>query len=187
MNRSQDVFTNHTLVEHDGILIVVTLPRHVGNEQVAAQGEFAVFSGITFRQDVALLHTLTLLANRTKVDGHVLVGATELRNLVSLGSRVEADKLFFLATVVCNHDAGGINEVDHAFAFCRNHRARIFTNLLFDTGTHDRSLGTNQRNSLAHHVRSHQCAVGVVVFQERNQRSSDRGNLLRSHVHEFHL
>ena len=40
---------------------------------------------------------------------------------------------------------------------------------------------------LAHHVRSHQRAVGIIVLQEGNERSGDRGNLLRRNVHKFHL
>ena len=34
MHRSQDVFTNNTFVQHDGILIVVSFPRNIGNQQV---------------------------------------------------------------------------------------------------------------------------------------------------------
>ena len=44
-----------------------------------------------------------------------------------------------------------------------------------------------QRHSLAHHVRSHECAVGVVVLKERDKRGGDRRNLLRRHVHEVNL
>ena len=44
-----------------------------------------------------------------------------------------------------------------------------------------------QRNGLAHHVRSHECTVSIIVLQERNQRGGDRGNLLRRHVHQVHI
>jgi hypothetical protein len=37
MNRGQQIFAYDTLVEHDGILIVVTLPRHVSNQEVTTK------------------------------------------------------------------------------------------------------------------------------------------------------
>ena len=48
-------------------------------------------------------------------------------------------------------------------------------------------LRAEQGHGLAHHVRSHECAVGVVVFQERDERCGDGGDLSGCHVHEFHL
>ena len=44
-----------------------------------------------------------------------------------------------------------------------------------------------QRYSLAHHVRSHQCTVSIVVLEEWNQRCSDRGNLLWRYIHEVDI
>ena len=41
--------------------------------------------------------------------------------------------------------------------------------------------------SLAHHVRTHQRSVRVVVLQERDQRRGHGDDLLRRHVHELHL
>ena len=40
---------------------------------------------------------------------------------------------------------------------------------------------------MAHHVRSHECTVSVIVLQEGNQSCCNRGNLLRSYVHELHF
>ena len=44
-----------------------------------------------------------------------------------------------------------------------------------------------QRHSLAHHVRSHQCTVSIIVLQERNERGCNRSYLLRRHIHEVDL
>ena len=187
MNRCQDVLTNHTLVQHDGILVVVTLPRHVGHEQVATQGQFAVGSGIALSQDIAFLHTLTAVAERTQVDGHVLVRATELRQLILLDGRFETNKLLVLRTVVQDTNGRSVNILNHTVAFGCNHCAGILADLLLNTCAHDRSLCTQKRNSLTHHVRTHQCTVGVVVLEERNERSGNRGNLLRSHIDKVHL
>ena len=43
MNRGQDILGHHTLVEHNGVLVVVTFPRHVSHLKVASKGKFAVF------------------------------------------------------------------------------------------------------------------------------------------------
>ena len=187
MDGGQNILADHALIEHDGILVVVALPRHVGHKQVAAQGQFAVLRGITFGQDVAGLHALSLLADGAQVDRHVLVRAAELRNLVFLGGGLEANELFLFRTVVRNADGGSVDILYDTFALGGDHGAGILAHLLLDAGADDRRFGTDERNGLAHHVRAHQGAVGVVVFQERNQRGGDRGNLLRRHVHQFHL
>ena len=121
MDRCQDVLTNDTLVEHDGILIVITLPRHIGYQQVAAQCELTILCGITLGQDISLLHTLTFLTDRTKVDSHVLVGTTELRDTILLQGRLEADKLLVICTIIQNTDSGCVNVVDDTITLCSNH------------------------------------------------------------------
>jgi hypothetical protein len=54
----------------------------------------------------------------------------------------------------------------------------------FHAGADERRFGAHQRHRLTLHVRAHQRAVGVVVFEERDQRRSDRHQLLRRHVHQ---
>ena len=187
MHRGENVFANHALVEHDGVLIVVTLPRHVSYEKVTSQSQLSVLSGIAFGEDVALVNSLTFLANGSEVDGHVLVGAAELGNGIFLHVGIKADKLFVLTAFVGNANGGGIHKFNDAVTFCHNHGAGIFADLLLDACADNRSLTANQRNCLTHHVGAHQRTVGIVMLQERNERSSDGGNLLRSHVHELNL
>ena len=187
MHRGQHVLTDNSLVEHNGILVVVTLPRHIGYQQVATQCELAILSSVAFCQDVTLLHTLTLVTDRTQVDGHVLVGTTELGNTILLQGRLKADKLLVISTVIEDTDGRGINIVDNAIALGCNHGARVFTHLLFNTSTYDRSLVMKQRNGLTHHVGTHQRTVGVVMLEEWNERCGDRGNLLRRDIHQVNL
>ena len=54
---------------------------------------------------------------------------------------------------------------------------------LFHSGAHDGGLRIDEWDRLTLHVRAHQSAVRVVVFQERNHRRGYRNHLLRSHVH----
>ena len=76
---SQQVFTNHTFIQHDSILVIITFPRHVSNQQILTQSEFSIFSRITFCQNLTFRHTITFIASWPKVDCHILVRFTELR------------------------------------------------------------------------------------------------------------
>ena len=187
MDRGENILADDALVEHDSILIVVTLPRHISHEQVTTQSQLTILGGVTLSQDITLLHTLTLLTDRTQVDGHILVRTTELRNTVFLQGRLEADELLILSAIIEDTDGGCVHIVDDTFAFGGHHRTGVLTNLLLDTGTYDRSLVMEQRHSLTHHVRSHQCTVSIIVLQERNERCGDRGNLLRRDIHQVDI
>ena len=187
MDGGKHVVAHQALAQHNGILIIVSLPRHVSHQQVTTKSQLSILGCIAFGEDVASLHALSLLTDRTQVDGHVLVRAAELRDAIFLQSRLKADKLLIRCAVVENADSRSIDILNDTIALSHNHRARVFTNLLLQTGTHDRSIVVKQRHSLTHHVTSHQCTVTVIVLQERNQTSRHRGNLLRRHVHEVNL
>ena len=66
---------------------------------------------------------------------------------------------------------------------CQNHDAGVTRSLVFHTGTDDRRLSHQERNCLTLHVGAHQCAVRVVVFEERDHRGRNRYYLLRRNVH----
>ena len=187
VHTGEDILTHHALVEHNSILIVVTLPRHVRHLQVATESEFAVFGRVTFGKDVAFFHSLTAFADWTQVDGGALVGLAELRQAIFYNRLVEAYESFFFSLVVANADNVGIHIFDNAGAGSLNLSAAVVSEALFNTRTHNRSFAAQQWHCLAHHVGTHQGTVSIVVFEEWNHRSSDRCNLLRRHVHQFHL
>ena len=54
-------------------------------------------------------------------------------------------------------------------------------------GRHQRRLGDQQRHGLPLHVRAHQRAVGVVVFEEGDQAGRHADHLRRRHVDVLHL
>ena len=187
VNWSQQVFTYNALVQYNSILIVISLPRHISHQQVLTQCQLTLFCRITFGQDITLFHPLALVADRTQVNRHVLVSLTELRYSIFLQSRFETYKFFVFRTVIQNTDSSSIHIVNHTIAFCSNLGTRVSYQLTFDTCTYDWSFTSQQRNRLAHHVRSHQCTVSIVMFQEWNQRSCNRCNLLRSNVHQVNF
>ena len=55
VDRREHVVLHQALAEDDGVLEVVALPRHEGDEQVLAQRQLAVVGGGAVGEDVALL------------------------------------------------------------------------------------------------------------------------------------
>ena len=165
----KNVVANHTLVEHDSILIVVALPWHERHFQVAAESKFATFGGITLGEDVALLDTLSGIADGTQVDGGALVGLAELGYVVLFDGIVESHKLLVLRTVVTNADDTGVYILDYACTFSGDLRTAVADELSFNTSADYGSLAAHQGHCLAHHVRSHERAVCVVVLEEGDE------------------
>ena len=187
MYRSEQVLANDSLGEHDSILIVVTFPRDVSHLEVLTECQLTSLCCVTFGQQLTFGHHVALANDRVQVNRGVLVGLFELRHLVFFLCRVEGYELLVLVAVVADTDDVCVYVGHLAIAFCLYLGAAVFNQLLLDTGSYDRCLGGDQWHSLAHHVRSHQCTVGIVMLQERNKRSCYRSDLARSHVHEVHL
>ena len=178
VHRSEDILTHHALVEHDGILIVVTLPRHVSHLEIAAQSQLTIAGRITLGENIALLHLLTLVAHRTQIDGGALVGLAELRQEVLLHRLLEAYKSLVLGLLIAYADDVGVNILYNTGALGLDLSAAVECQSLLDASTHNRRLVAHQRHSLAHHVGTHQGAVSVVMLKEWNHGSRNRCNLL---------
>ena len=187
MHRGEEVLPNHAFVQHHGVLIVVSLPRHVGHFHVPSQRQFAILRGVAFCQNVTLLHPLARMTNGPQIDRRTLVRLAPLGDVVSLNCILETDEFFFLSPVVFDLYTGRIYEHNLALSFGNHLRSRVACHLPLNARSHDRRIGADQRHSLAHHVRSHQRSVRVVMFQEGDQSSSDRCDLCRRDVHQTHL
>ncbi len=120
MHRSQDILLDHTLIEHDGILVVISLPRHECHLKVTSQGKFPFLCGITFGKYVTGLHSLPLVANRAEVDCCALVGLTPFRYAVFLYRLFERNEILLLSAVIADTDSGGIYEFDYTVTFGHN-------------------------------------------------------------------
>jgi len=66
-------------------------------------------------------------------------------------------------------DLVAVDGSDFAGFFGPQHRARIAGDTVSMPVADERRLGDEERHGLALHVRTHQRAVRVVVFEERNQ------------------
>src|ERR1700733_5960294 len=84
MDRGVVVLADQLLRDEDRVFEVVTAPRHEGDENVAAEAEFALLRARTVSDDLPLDDAVALTNDRLLVDAGVLVGALELRELVDV-------------------------------------------------------------------------------------------------------
>mmetsp|Transcript_2825 Transcript_2825/g.3730 ORF Transcript_2825/g.3730 Transcript_2825/m.3730 type:complete len:450 (-) Transcript_2825:1173-2522(-) len=175
VDRGEDVVTRDALGDQDGVFVVVTVPRHERDDDVLTQSQFTHIGGRTIGNHFALADLLTYFHQRTLVDAGVLVGTLELAHAVDINARVAQLQIFGCP----DHDTLCVDLVDDACTLGHDGRAGIPCHDLFDAGTDQRRFCAQQRNRLTLHVRTHESAVRVVVFQERNERGRNRDQLLR--------
>ncbi|CAB5031615.1 unannotated protein [freshwater metagenome] len=177
VNRGEDIITNNSLVQDDGIFEVVALPWHKGHEQVLTKGEFAVVGRGTFSENIASFELLTFVYTGTLIDAGVLVGTLKLVQFVGALARL----------FVVHNDMRAVNFDDNAILVGKNHVGCISCRSTFDSGTDVRGLCTQQWNCLTLHVGTHECTVCIIVFQEWNERSSNGHDLPWRHVHQLNF
>ena len=155
----------------------MAFPRHKGDQQVLAEGEFTLIGGRSVCEYLTHLDALALGHDRALVDRCSLVGARELvqrvRRVIAVVFR-DGDQLR--------------GDLGHRTGLrCQNHVASVVGGPELHAGADKWSLGPQERHRLALHVRAHQCAVGVIVLEERNHRGSHGPQLARRHVHVVDL
>ena len=96
---------------------------------------------VAFAKRLALAHPLATLHERCQVEAGVLVGATELDEVVgnTLGIKTHHDVV--VREVVLHHDFVGVHVINYAFTFRHNQRPRVAGNPRLQTRAHNRSLG----------------------------------------------
>ena len=52
VDRGEEVFADEAFVQHDSILIVVTLPRHISDLDVTTESEFTGLGRVPFGKDI---------------------------------------------------------------------------------------------------------------------------------------
>ncbi len=181
------VLLHHLLGDQDRVLEVVAAPRHEGHQHVAAERQLAHVGARTVGDDLSLGDALPLLHDGPLVDAGVLVGALELGELIDVAAHLARKLHGMMLALDAHDDALGVDRIDDAAAACQHHRTGIARRNAFHSGADDRRLRAQQRHRLALHVGAHQRAVGVVVLQERHQRSGHRYQLLRADVDVVHF
>ena len=84
-------------------------------------------------------------------------------------------------------DPGAVDLFDDAGAAGDHGGAGVAGDHVLHAGADQRRVRLDQRHGLTLHVRAHQGAVGVVVFQEGDQGRGHRHHLLGRDVHEVDL
>ena len=187
MDGGEHVLHHQTLVQENGVLVVVALPGHEAHQDVLAQAQLALGGAGAVGQDrgvlgLALLvhpeavNPLAHLHDGTLVEAGALVAAGELDELI----------VFDFAGVVVDADARGADPGDSAVPLGQQADAGVDGALVLDAGGHDGGLGGHQGHGLALHVGAHQGAVGVVVLQEGDHGRGDGDHHAGAHVDEVH-
>ena len=76
---------------------------------------------------------------------------------------------------------------DFAIGLCNDHCFGVASYFSFHSRADDWRFRNQQWDALALHVRSHECPVGIVVFEEGNQSRGDGDELLWRHIHVVNL
>ena len=177
VDRGEHVVLHQTLGQDDRVLVVVALPRHVGDHEVLAERDLAGLGRAAVGDHLALDHLVAGGDERLLVDVRALVRALELLQLVGAQA----------ARALLDHDLLGRDVVDDAGFLDEDHVAGVDRGAELHAGAHERGLGAQQRHGLLLHVGAHQRAVRVVVLEERDQRGRHRHELLRRDVHVVDL
>ena len=177
VNRGEHVVLHQLFGKQDGVLVVVAFPLHIADEYVLAEREFAVVGRRTVGDDLTLGHPVSRRNDRPLIEAGALVGPLELFE------GIFAD----LPVVLANADHIGSAAHHDARFFCHDHDAGILGDRRFNARGDDGRFRLQKRHSLALHVGTHQRAVGIVVFEERNERRSHGNQLFGRNVHVIDL
>ena len=180
VNGGKAVFLDNTLGNEDGVLEVIAVPRHEGDEHILPQRQFAQIGGRAVGKYITTRDHIARLDQRLLVDTSVLVGAGVFGEVVNIYPQTA--RLHFII-IDLDDNTRGINEINHPATLGAHQYAGIAGNDPFHTGTDQRLVGAQRRHRLTLHVRAHQRTVSVIMLQEWNKRSGDGDDLLRRNVH----
>jgi len=164
----ETVLLRQPLRDEDGVLEIVAVPRHEGDQTVLSERELTEIGGWTIGQGIATRDHITRLHQRTLINTGILVGARVLGQIVDVDTGHAGLRL---GIIDAYHDARGIHRLDHAAAPRRHRHARVDRHRPLNTRTDQRFVGPQRRYRLTLHVGAHQGTVGIVMLQKGDQRS----------------
>src|SRR5258707_10422952 len=181
VNRGVVVVLDQLFADQDGVFEVIAAPGHEGHEHVAAKSEFTALRARTVGKNLALLHAVAHADQWLLADTSVLVRTLELDELIDVRAHFAAEHAGVIG-LDAHDDALGVDLVHDTFAFAKHDCAGIARSDALHAGADERRFTLNDRHGLALHVGTHERAVGVVIFEERNQAGSHGNKLLRRNV-----
>src|SRR5487761_1138167 len=186
VNRRVVIVLHQLLADENGVFKVVPAPRQERDEHVAPKRQFAAVGARTVGKHLALADAVARAHQRLLADASVLVRPLEFGEQINVRADFAAEHAGLIG-FDAHDDALGIDLIDDAVALATDHRARVMRRDALHSGSDQRSLALDERHGLALHIRAHERAVGVVVFEERNQAGGDGDKLLRRHVDVIHF
>ena len=123
MNGRKDVVLDDLLADEDGVLEVVTVPRHECDERVSTQRQFAAIGARAVRDDLALLHMVAFFDENLLIDAGRSVGTHELAHGINIHAvrRVMFDALLaFRHFAVVGDDDLASGDRGHLAGFFRH-------------------------------------------------------------------
>ena len=161
------------MVDDDRVFEVIAIEGHERHEHVATERQFALPCGSTIGDDLTFFDSLAFFDDWLLIQAGAFIEADEFSEQIFIG--------------VVDQDAGGIDKSNHARTFSTNKHAGVLSDGFFHARCTHWRINAQQRHSLALHVGTHQCTVGIVVFEERNQCCGDRNSLTRRDINIFNI
>src|SRR6202044_2133353 len=152
------------------------------HQHIAPQAELALLRAGSVGNNLTLQNAVALTDDRFLIDAGVLVGPLEFDELVDVGPDLTRQLRGVVLTFDTDDDALGVDGIDNAIALGEDDGAGVAGGDAFHAGADQGRLRDEQRHGLALHVCAHECAVGVVVLEEGNQRGGDGDQLLGADV-----
>ena len=172
MDRGIGVVLDELFANNDGVFKVIAIEGHETDQHVTSQGKFSQVGGSAVSQHLVFFNPVTRSHNGF---------------LVLAGSFVESGKLLERIQITADLDLGGITISDFSSPFGSNDHARVFGHGGFHAGCYDGRFDHEQGNCLPLHIGTHQCPVGIIVFQERDQSGRDSHHLTGCHIDVLYL
>src|SRR5690606_20759655 len=114
--------TYYTLRDNNSIFEVVSLPWHVGHQQVSTEGQLTTCGSITLTQRLSFYYLFAFHHERRQVDTGILIGSSELDQVVCLEFIVKAYQLLLFVDFVFDYDLLSVNKFNYSVSFCQNQR-----------------------------------------------------------------
>jgi hypothetical protein len=119
------VLANQFFGDQDGIFEVVTAPGHEGDQDVAAEAEFALLGAWTVGDDLAFEDAVAMTNDRLLVDAGVLVGALELGELIDVRADLARELRGVMLAFDADDNALGVDRIDDAVALGQDDGAGV--------------------------------------------------------------
>ena len=129
MHRSVNIFFYELFTNNDGILKVVAIPRHEGNQNISPQGQLPMIGCRSICQHITSFHHRPRTNSRTLVDTSVLIGPLVFMKGINIHIGIQlASKSFNFSRrflISTDHNSCCISTDDLTVAFSNHYSTGI--------------------------------------------------------------